>query len=67
MIQGYAAKAAVDSAHQVIVAADVVGSGSQQSMLLPMIEQSDAYRAPHTLITADAGYHSDANVAQLME
>ena len=40
VIQGYAAQAVVDSAHQVIVAADVTGSGSEQSMLLPMIEQS---------------------------
>ena len=38
VIQGYAAQAAVDSAHQVIVAADVIGSGSEQAMLLPMIE-----------------------------
>ena len=67
VIQGYAAQAAVDSANQVIVAADVIGSGSEQSMLLPRIEQSEAYRQAHTLITADAGYHSDANVAQLME
>lgn len=62
VIQGYAAQAAVDGAHQVIVAADVIGSGSEQEMLLPMIEQSQAIRAAHTLITADAGYHSDANV-----
>ena len=67
VIQGYAAQAAVDSTHQVIVAADVIGSGSEQSMLLPMIEQVQTYREPHTLITADAGYHSDANMAQLME
>jgi len=66
VIQGYAAQAAVDSANQIIVAADVTGSGSEQSMLLPMIEQAAPYREAHTLITADAGYHSDANVAQLM-
>ena len=36
-------------------------------MLLPMIEQSQPYREEHTLITADAGYHSDANVQQLMQ
>ena len=66
VIQGYAAQAAVDGAHQVIVAADVIGSGSEQEMLLPMIEQSQAIRAEHTLITADAGYHSDANVHALM-
>lgn len=67
VIQGYAAQAAVDSAHQVIVAADVIGSGSEQSMLLPMIEHAAPYRQAHTLVTADAGYHSDANVATLME
>jgi transposase len=67
VIQGYAAQAAVDSAHQIIVAAEVIGSGSEQAMLLPMIEQSQPYREEHTLITADAGYHSDANVQQLMQ
>ena len=67
VIQGYAAQAAVDSAHQVIVAADIIGSGSEQSMLLPMIEHSGAYRNEHTLVTADAGYHSDANVEHLMQ
>jgi hypothetical protein len=65
VIQGYSAQAAVDSTHQIIVAADVIGSGSEQAMLLPMIEQASPYRTPDTLITADAGYHSDANIAQL--
>jgi transposase len=67
VIQGYAAQAAVDSSHQIIVAADVIGSGSEQAMLLPMIEQSEPYREDHTLITADAGYHSDANVQHLKD
>lgn len=67
VIQGYAAQAAVDSSHQVIVAADVIGSGSEQAMLLPMIEQSKPYREDHTLVTADAGYHSDANVQHLKD
>ncbi len=35
-------------------------------MLLPMIAQTAPYREAHTLITANAGYHSD-NVAKLME
>ena len=64
VIQGYAAQAAVDSRHQVIVAADIVGSGSEQSMLLPMIDKA-ALRQAHTLITADAGYFSDDNVKAL--
>jgi transposase len=64
VIQGYAAQAAVDSAHQLIVAADVTGSGSEQSMLLPMIEKA-SLRHEHTLITADAGYCSDENMRAL--
>lgn len=65
VIQGYAAQAAVDSAHQIIVAAEVIGSGSEQAMLLPMIDKSQPVRHTDTLITADAGYHSDANVGAL--
>ena len=65
VIQGYAAQAAVDSAHQIIVAAEVIGSGSEQAMLLPMIDKSEPVRHTDTLITADAGYHSDANVKAL--
>jgi transposase len=64
VIQGYAAQAAVDSAHQIIVAADITGSGSEQAMLLPMIEQA-SLRQAHTLITADAGYYSDENIKAL--
>jgi transposase len=67
VIQGYAAQAAVDSRHQIIIAADVIGSGSEQAMLLPMIAQSQPYREDYTLITADAGYHSDANVQHLKD
>ena len=65
VIQGYAAQAAVDASCQVIVAAEVTGSGSEQAMLLPMIEQASELRAEHTVITADAGYHSDSNMAEL--
>ena len=67
VIQGYAAQAAVDSANQIIIAADVIGSGSEQAMLLPMIEQATPYRMADTLVTADAGYHSDANMEQLLQ
>lgn len=64
VIQGYAAQAAVDSAHQIIVAADITGSGSEQAMLLPMIDKA-SLRSAHTLITADAGYYSDDNIRAL--
>jgi Transposase DDE domain len=64
-IQGYAAQAAVASQSQIIVAADVICSGSEQSMLMPMVDQANPFLEPHTLITADAGYRSDANVQAL--
>lgn len=65
VIQGYSAQAAVDSTHQVIVAADVLGSGSEQAALLPMVAQSKRFATAATVITADAGYHSNDNVAAL--
>ncbi|CAN5474974.1 hypothetical protein BH11PSE9_BH11PSE9_14140 [soil metagenome] len=65
VIQGYAARAAVDSQHQIIVAAEVIGSGSEQAMLLPMIEKATAFGEPNTLINSDAGYHSEANIQAL--
>jgi hypothetical protein len=67
VIQGYAAQAAVDASHQVIVAADVTGSGSEQAMLLPMIEQAAAVGDEDTVMTADAGYHSQENMRALYE
>jgi hypothetical protein len=65
VIQGDAAQATVDGAHQLIVAADVTGSGSEQVMLLPMVEQARPFASAQTLHAADAGYHSDANVQAL--
>jgi transposase len=65
VIQGYTGVAAVDSQHQIIVAAQAHGSGSEQSALLPIIRSTDAIRTGQTLITADAGYHSEANLGQL--
>lgn len=67
VIQGYAAQAAVDARHQVIVAADVLGSGSEQAALLPMIDKAEAVRLDDTVITADAGYHSNDNVKALSD
>lgn len=58
VIQGYTAVAAVDSAHQVIVAAVAHGSGSEQSTLLPAVGLTAAVRNADTLITADAGYQA---------
>jgi len=67
VIQGYTAVAAVDSHAQIIVAALAHGSGSEQSVLLPMVDRTNPVRTAQTLITADAGYHSEANLKGLYE
>ena len=74
VIQGYApqevplgdtAVAAVDGQSQIIVAAQAHGSGSEQSVLLRMVKLTEALRTAPTIITADAGYHSEANLQAL--
>jgi transposase len=67
VIQGYTAVAAVDAKAQIIVAAQAHGSGSEQSVLLPIVESTVAIRTGQTLVTADAGYHSEANLKGLYE
>jgi transposase len=67
VIQGYTAVAAVDESAQIIVAAHALGSGSEQAVLLPMVDQTRALRTDETIITADAGYHSEENLRGLCE
>jgi hypothetical protein len=67
VIQGYTAVAAVDERAQIIVAAQALGSGSEQAILLPMVDRSAALRTAETIITADAGYHSEENLRGLCE
>ena len=65
VIQGYTGVAAVDARHQVIVAAQAHGTGSEQALLLPMVEAVAPVCTEHTVITADAGYHSKDNLTAL--
>jgi len=65
VVQGYCGVAAVDARHQIIVEAQAWGTGSEQSLLLPVVEALAGQLAPDTLITADAGYHSEANLKAL--
>jgi len=67
VIQGYTGVAAVDDRHQIIVEAQAHGTGSEQELLLPVVEATATYRSDQTLITADAGYHSKANIEALAE
>ena len=67
VIQGYTGVAAVDAKHQLIVEAQAQGTGSEQELLLPVVKAMQDVLAKDTLITADAGYHSEANLAALAE
>ena len=67
VVQGYAALAAVDGRSQVIVEAQAHGTGSEQALLLPLLEACADLRTDTTLITADAGYHSEDNLKALAE
>lgn len=62
-IQGYNGQAAVDGAHQIIVAQTLTNSSSDQAQLTPLLDQirSDLHRNPDE-VSADAGYCSDANL-----
>ena len=65
VIQGYTGVAAVDAKHQIIVDAQAQGTGSEQELLLPVVEALATLRTSTTVLTADAGYHSEANLAAL--
>ena len=65
VIQGYTGVAAVDKAHQIIVEAQAHGTGSEQEVLLSMVHAMAEVLTEDSLITADAGYHSEANLQDL--
>jgi transposase len=65
VVQGYTGVAAVDEKHQVVVHAQALGSGSEQEVLPGVLAELEQLRAPHTIVTADSGYYSEANLKQL--
>ena len=65
VIQGYTGVAAVDARHQIIVEAQAHGTGSEQKLLIPVVQAMQGILSDASLITADAGYHSEANLKQL--
>jgi len=65
VIQGYTGVAAVDARHQIIVEAQAHGTGSEQELLIPVVKAMKDILAEGSLITADAGYHSEANLKAL--
>ncbi|GAB2582581.1 IS1182 family transposase [Nitrincola alkalisediminis] len=71
VIQGYNGVAAVDSKHQIIVHAEAYGAGQEQHTLEPMLFgiqrqfkqcSGDEHILQHARITADSGFHSEANM-----
>jgi transposase len=76
VIQGYNAQALVDDAHQVIVAAEAIGHGQDYANVAPVMERAKKNAAAAGLgpdyfegaeLTADANYHSEANLATCEE
>jgi hypothetical protein len=67
VIQGDTGVAVVDEKHQIIVAAQAHGVGQEQELLLPVVEAVQSIRAEATVITAEAGYQSEANLQPLAE
>ena len=71
VIQGYTGVAAVDAKHQIIVEAQAHGTGSEQELLIPVVKAIKATQTKSplindtSLITADAGYHSEDNLKEL--
>ncbi len=65
-VQAYNAQLAVDADHQVIVAADVVQAGNDKKQLVPMVEAvADNCEEVPGVISADAGYWSEANAKRM--
>jgi transposase len=62
-VQGYNAQIAVDSASQVIVAAEITQEANDKKQLLPMLAQieKNLEQKPEK-VSADTGYFSEANV-----
>ena len=76
VIQGYDGIAAIDSKHQIIVHAEAYGQPQEHDLLEPMIEKTrDNFKAidcsedvfNKTKLTADAGFHTEANMKMLAE
>ena len=66
-IQGYNAQAAVDGAHQIIVAHTLTNSPSDQAQLAPLLDAIKANLGTNPdEVSADAGYCSQANLRTLI-
>jgi transposase len=76
VIQGYDGLAMVDAKHQIVVHAEAFGEGQEHGLLIPMLEGTrQTFRAldlsndvlKNRIVTADAGFCSEANNRYLLE
>jgi len=67
VIQGYTGVAVVDEQHQIIVDAQAHGVGQEQELLVPTVAAVHSLCTEATVLTADAGYQSEANLQHLAE
>jgi transposase len=74
IIQGYDGVAVVDGQHQIVVHAQAFGEAQEHALLVPMLEATRAtFRElglaedvlAGAVVTADAGFHTDANIQYL--
>ena len=76
VIQGYDGVASVDDKHQIVVHAEAFGDAQEHDLLVPMIDGTrenfqgiagtiDVFEK--TKLTADAGFHTEANMKRLFE
>lgn len=74
VVQGYDGVAVVDNKHQIIVHAEAFGAPQEHALLQPMVEGTRDNLAvigtpdvfDKTKLTADSGFHSEANMQLLM-
>jgi len=76
VIQGYVGVAAVDGKHQVIVSGEAFGKAQEHDLLEPMVNSTkknfhsigkDKDVFEKAKLTADSGFHSEANMKMLAE
>lgn len=76
VLQGYNGVATVDAKHQVVVTAEAFGEGQEHDLRKPMVEEvRETFRSighdgdifTKARLTADAGYHTEANMQYVFE
>ncbi len=76
VIQGYDGVATVDAKHQLVVHAEAFGEAQEHDLLVPMIEGTrESFQAmgsredifEKAKLTADAGFHTEANMKRVFE